>query len=103
MIKVMLNRVLCKPDELEKKSKSGIILEYGEKEKRYEAGIQHGTIVSVGDKAWEDWGSTYIPQLGDRVLWAKYSGVGVIDPDTGEKLVILNDEDVLCVLSKGEV
>jgi co-chaperonin GroES (HSP10) len=42
------------------------------------------------------------PRVGDFVLWAKYAGVGVIDPETNEKLVILNDEDVLCILKRGE-
>lgn len=110
MVEVTLHRILLKPDELKREHEvegTGIkiaLAASADLEARMEASIQQGYIVSVGPTAFKDHGvpEDQLPKVGDFVLWAKYAGVGVINPETEEKLVILNDEDVLCILKRGD-
>lgn len=103
MVKVILNRILVKQKELVKEHKvdgaTSIVIAYGATESRQEAGINEGEVVQIGETAYKDLGVNKSPvEVGDYVLFAKFAGAGVIDPETKEKLVILNDEDVLCVI-----
>ena len=58
-----------------------------------------GTVVSIGPNAWKafDPGPDWAPwaEVGDRVMYAKYGGKVVKDPDTNEEFVVLNDEDII--------
>jgi co-chaperonin GroES (HSP10) len=73
-----------------------------------------GVIVAIGPDCWEafrkvdstgnevngkPWAS-----VGDYVLYAKYAGKNVIDPFTPEDkdLIILNDEDIIAIVTEGE-
>ena len=94
-------RVLIKPDPIETKTESGIILNYGNDEARHRAGTQTGTIEQVGPMAWKNadlgygtpgWEPWVKP--GDRVLFSKYSGKFVTDPVTKEEYIVINDQDV---------
>lgn len=117
MIQITLDRVLVRPDELKREHKvegsniSLVLAAPAQEEARQEAGIRQGYIVSIGPTAYTEVSRALEgrevpedarPKVNDFVLWARYSGVGVEDPETGEKLVILNDEDVLCILKRGE-
>ena len=107
-MEVTKDRVLCKPDELKREhAVEGTDIKLAlaapaDMERRQEAAIQQGYLISVGPMAYNDWEGDP-PKVGDFVLWMKYSGTGVIDPDTGEKLVLMNDEDIVIVLKRGEV
>ncbi len=95
-IKPVLHRVLVKPDKLEEKTSSGIIIQY---DKREEAAVEKGTVVLVGSTAYREFGTTaedqeVIPDA--RVSFAKYAGKVIMDGDT--KYVLLNDEDICGVL-----
>lgn len=106
---VTLHRVVCKPDELKREHKvegTDITLALAgpaELEARQEANIQQGYITELGALAYKDYDlpEDAIPRVGDFVLWAKYSGVGFLDPILQEKRVLLNDEDVLFILKRG--
>lgn len=107
MIKVILDRIMVKPVEIEttrkvEGSNIEIAIAYGDKgEVRHKASRVEGTVVGIGPLAYKDIGDGTPPvQVGDFVVFAKYAGVFVTDPDTDEDLVILNDEDVLCVVTK---
>ncbi len=86
-------RIICKPDPIEEVTKGGIVLAVDRKLER--AGQMSGHVVAVGSLAWtqfqdeEPW-----CKVGDHVLWARYSGATLTDPDTGENYMIMNDEDV---------
>jgi chaperonin GroES len=82
VIEPLSNRVLVKLLEEESKTPSGIILPETAKEKP-----QQGLVVAVGDD--ED-----IPvQVGDKVLFAKYTGTEIkVD---GVDHLILEDSDIL--------
>lgn len=98
MLKPLGNRILVKPDEIKKQTASGIVIEYGANEKLEEGARITGTVVAVGDLCWfdyPDWPNRPWCKVGDRVFWAKYAGKQVVDPDTQEKYVALNDEDIV--------
>jgi co-chaperonin GroES (HSP10) len=110
MIKIILNRVLIKPIELKKEHavegtdiKLDLSYASAEDEKRHEAARVEGHVVGIGETAYKDIGDGTSPvQIGDHVVFAKYAGFYVTDPDTSEDLIVLNDEDVLCVVRKGD-
>lgn len=95
-IKPVLHRVLVKPDKLEEKTTSGIIIQY---DKREEAAVERGTVVLVGSTAYAEFGTTAEEQgvvPGARVSFAKYAGKTMMDGDT--RYLLLNDEDIVGVL-----
>lgn len=57
----------------------------------------YGTLVAIGPRAWHDDGGPegWGVKVGDRVTYAKYGGAFVEGPD-GERLIVLNDEDIIC-------
>lgn len=88
-------RVLIKPRDIEEKTEGGIILvdETKDAERRT---TQVGHIVAIGPTAWSafDDGQKWA-EVGDKVVYVKYGGKLIKDPDSGVEYVLLNDEDVL--------
>lgn len=108
MIKVPGHRVLVKPHDIKKEHKVAgtdvaIILEYGENEKLEKAGMTKGTVEQIGPDAWR---TMYINgyqaepwcKVGDEIIHAKYVGFEVTDNGTTYR--VINDEDVVVVISK---
>ena len=96
-IKPVLHRILVLPDKLEEKTESGLIIQY---DKREEAAVEKGTVVLVGSTAYKEFGTTAEEEgisPGTRVTFAKYAGKTIKDGDT--RYIILNDEDVVGVIS----
>lgn len=65
---------------------------------REDASVDKGVVESIGPTAWKDFGGEAWCAVGDTILFAKFAGKVVEDPDTKEKRFILNDEDVVAVL-----
>lgn len=88
------DRVLVKRIESEAKTKSGIIIPDTAKEKP-----QEGEIVAVGSGLRQENG-TLIPldvQVGDRVLFGKWSGTEVkVD---GQDFLIMKESDIMGILA----
>ncbi|WP_297633851.1 co-chaperone GroES [uncultured Clostridium sp.] len=88
MIRPLGDRVVIKRLEAEEKTKSGIVLTGTAKERPQEA-----EVVAVGP------GTKDIDmevKVGDKVLYAKYTGTEVkVD---GEEFIILKQEDVLAIV-----
>ncbi len=97
MLKVVGDRVLIRPKDLEKKSKGGIIIEYGDQEKVYKMATQEGEIVDIGSEAYSEYKEKWV-KVGDRVIFAQYAGKFVEDPETEEKYIVINDIDVQLVI-----
>jgi chaperonin GroES len=94
-------RVLVKPDSAERRTPGGIILP-DETVEKDEWAMQKGTLVAVGTCAWAEAKADRgfeAPEPGDRVLIGKYSGTKVTGTD-GEKYLMMNDADVLGVLTE---
>jgi chaperonin GroES len=96
MIVPFLHRVLVKPAPVETKSEGGIILSLNEK--REQASASQGTVLALGDTFGADYKTNVLPKVGDKVYFAQYAGRWIKEND--EDLVILNDEDLLCIIKE---
>jgi chaperonin GroES len=89
------DRVIVKPEEVEERTKGGIILPDTAKEKPIE-----GTIIAVGNGKHTDDGKLIemTVKAGDKVLYGKYSGTEVsID---GEEYLIMRESDIFGIINK---
>ena len=90
-LKPLGDRLIVKAIEEEETTASGIVLPETAKEKP-----QKGTVIAVGDGAWDEDGEKRIPldvAVGDEVLYSKYGGTEIkVD---GEDLLVLRESDVL--------
>lgn len=87
------DRVLLKPLEAEEKTKGGIILPDTAKEKPQEA-----KVIAVGKGKVLEGGKTepIEVKVGDKVLYAKYSGTEIkID---GDDYLIVKEEDISAIV-----
>lgn len=93
-IRPLGDRVVVKPIEGEEKTKSGIVLPDTAKEKP-----QQGEVLAVGSGRILDNGTRLVPdvKVGDRILFAKYSGTQVKLDE--EEILILSEHDILGVLA----
>lgn len=99
------HRVLVKPDNIEEidpviaaAKKAGLVLT-DMASRMEQTAIDTGTVLAVGPTAWKafDDGHPWA-SIGDKVIYAKFGGKLVVDPDTKEKFLILNDEDCIGVI-----
>ena len=93
-------RLLVLPDELETKTKSGIITSTATMAAREELAQVDGIVVAMGptcfDKESEPW-----CKVGDRIIFGKYSGIIRVGND-GKTYRLINDENVVATLDKGD-
>jgi len=102
MLKVIGDRVLIKPKALKSEhevegSNIKIAISYGTEEKLHKMASQEGTIVGIGPEAWSDYKTKWC-DVGDNVIFAQYAGKFVIDPETKEEYVVINDIDVQVIV-----
>lgn len=105
-IQAVGHRVIVRPDAVVTKSKGGIMLAIDEK--REQASAQKGTVISIGEMAWKNAVYGYGIEgwkpwcnLGDRVYFARYAGKTFRDEDDPDiYFVVLNDEDIQCLVVK---
>jgi chaperonin GroES len=82
------DRIIVKPAAAEDKTKGGIIIPDTAKEKP-----QRGEVVAVGPG--KD-GNLMTVQVGDTILYGKYSGQEItLD---GHDYLIMREDDILCIL-----
>lgn len=103
------HRVIVRPDPVEEVSEGGIVTTLPENVGMEQAGQVKGTLVGVGPNAWKafDDGRPWA-SIGDRVIYSKYAGRYLEDPEADRndpnqrdaKVVILNDEDILATISE---
>lgn len=96
MLKALGFRVLIDV-QVEEKSKGGIVIALDQKWE--EAKQEIGTILDIGPGAWKDYTCTNgepWAKVGDKVVYSKYGGKFVEDPNTGRRLMVINDSDILC-------
>lgn len=92
MLKPLEDRVVVKVIEEEQKTQGGIVLPDTAKEKP-----QEGKVVAVGPGRLLDNGTRVAPavKVGDRVVFAKYSGTEVkVD---GQEYLIMRESDILAI------
>ena len=92
-LKPLADRIVVEPLEQEEKTATGIILPETAKEKP-----QEGNVLAVGPGDRDDKGAR-VPmdvKVGDKVLFAKYSGTDV--KMDGKKLLIMRESDLLAIV-----
>ncbi len=87
-MKPIADRVIIKPALAEEKTKGGIIIPDTAKEKP-----QRGEVVAVGPG--KD-GNLMTVQVGDIVLYGKYSGQEI--QFEGTDYLIMREDDILCIV-----
>jgi co-chaperonin GroES (HSP10) len=107
MLEPLLHRLIVKPKEFKEFNKDhkkmaelGLIVPELEELKRAAASVDEGVVVSIGPTAYRDYNVTCPIKVGDIVNYARFSGKHVEDHTTGETFVVLNDEDVICVVKE---
>ena len=96
MIKPVEYKCVVKLHAVEEVSKGGIVLStQGIKAREQQAQVK-GELMAIGGNAFEDWKGD-IPEVGQTVLIAKYSGL--VYPDGDEEYRIINDKDVAAIIS----
>lgn len=90
MLKPLADRVLVEVDVEESKTAGGILIPDTAQKKS-----QKGTVLAVGPGKVLDNGERLLIDVavGDRVLFAKYSGVDI--EENGKKMLLLSERDVL--------
>jgi chaperonin GroES len=90
-LKPLGDRLIVRAVEEEQTTASGIVLPDTAKEKP-----QLGEVLAVGDGRYDDTGKRIPMDVaeGDKVLYSKYGGTEIKDPDNGEELLVLRESDV---------
>lgn len=64
---------------------------------RERASVDQGIVLTLGSTAFS--GDPWCA-VGDRVAYARHAGKFVKDPDTGEDILVVNDEDIICRITE---
>ena len=90
------HRLLVLPDDVEIKTESGIILGTASAEKMEALAQTFGRVVEVGPSAYNDQPAPWC-KAGDRVSFAKYSGLLNVGKDK-KKYRVINDLDIVSIV-----
>lgn len=110
-INVLMHRVAVRPmsiddwDENRRKMKElGFALApvdtLGADKSRLELNVDIGEVLQIGATAYKDFNIDVPVKVGDIVAYVKSSGKLVKNPFTDEKVLCLNDEDIVAILTK---
>lgn len=117
MIKVILHRVLVERDIPEdtdavktkkEMERLGLLTppkvqeEIDKRALRENASMDKGVVLALGETAFRDYGIESPIKVGDYISYAKFGGKDVTDPEDGKVYVVINDEDVVAILTKKE-
>lgn len=104
MIIPVLHRLVIKPEKFEevdatiKKMKSiGLVVPDMDSHKT-QASVDQGYVVAIGPTAFKDFGTNFGCAVGNKIAYAKFAGKFIKDPETSEDLLVINDEDVVCIV-----
>lgn len=102
MLVPLLHRLIVKPEKAEEVDEvvrravaSGLIVEL---DKRQQAAVEVGVVISIGNTAYRDYNTEVAPVVGDKVYYAKYAGKKVKDGQ--DEYLILNDEDLVAIIKE---
>jgi len=96
--------VLVKPDEYDETVDFGDGIKfYLNVDPREKMTITTGTLKEIGSCAWSDKGDgSPWAKVGDKVIFSKFAGKTVVDPETKEKFLLMNDEDINAIIEAEE-
>lgn len=94
------HRILVLPEQETEDAKAlkkiGMVMAESHNE-RHRLAQMAGVVVGIGKTAWVDFKSEPWAKEGDRVMFAKYSGV-ILRGKDGQSYRMVNDEDIVAVL-----
>ena len=100
-----MHRIIVKQEKLEDTNKdykraeaAGIIIPDHPDKIRAQAGVDVGSVVAIGPTAYRDFNIEAPIKVGDVVVFAKFSGKVIQDPEDEEDYVALNDEDIVAII-----
>lgn len=67
---------------------------------RERASVDQGIVLTIGKTAFRDFGGEPWCNVGDYIAYARHAGKFVKDPDTGEDILVINDEDCIAKITK---
>lgn len=103
MISPCGHRIVVKPitfqelDEVYKRASAAGIQLLEADERAEQSAVDKGTVIKIGPTAFKDFGGEPWCKEGDIVVYARHAGKRVKDGETD--YLVLNDEDLVCVLS----
>jgi co-chaperonin GroES (HSP10) len=93
--------VLVRPDQAKDALKTDKIALPDSVTDKWRIEVDTGHLVSIGHLAWKGikgGDDTPWAKVGDHVVYVKYGGKIMEDPETREKLILLKDEDIIGAL-----
>jgi co-chaperonin GroES (HSP10) len=114
LIKVVLHRVLLKRDvpvdtdavktkkELERlglATPEWVQKDIEKQALRENASMDKGVVVDIGPTAFKDYKIESPIKVGDYISYVKFGGKEITDPESGEVYVVIQDEDVVAILT----
>jgi co-chaperonin GroES (HSP10) len=114
-IEALGHRLTVRPDKLEnseaaetkqKAEQIGLVIpekikdELESQATRDRASVDQGIVLTIGKTAFRDFGGEPWCEVGDYIAYARHAGKFVKDPDTGEDILVLNDEDCIAKITK---
>lgn len=106
MIIPVLHRLVIKPEKFEeidstiKKMKSLGLAVPDIDSYKTQASVDQGTVLAIGPTAFKDFGTDFAVAVGDKIAYAKFAGKFIKDPTSDEDVLVINDEDVVCIVRK---
>jgi len=107
LIVPLLHRIVVRPEKFEEVNKDiqraksfGLVIPELEDMKRAQASVDRGVVVAIGDTAYRDYNVDPPVKVGDSVNYARFAGKVVEDPESGIEYILLNDEDLICVIKE---
>lgn len=115
MIEALGHRLTVRPDKVkdsdaektkQKAEQLGLVIpdkiadELESQATRDRASVDQGIVLTIGKTAFRDFGGEPWCNVGDYIAYARHAGKFVKDPDTGEDILVINDEDVICKITK---
>jgi len=94
------HRVLVLPDDVEEKTASGIVVTTGMSKLREELAQVDGIVIDLGNTCYSDQPEAWC-QIGDKVVFGKYSGI-IRKGKDGKTYRVINDLDVVALIQQGE-
>ncbi len=100
-LRPMEYNVVVKPDAVEEVTKGGIILPL-DKAERDKLAVEEGMLVAVSPHAFSyaEWNGAKPPQVGERVVFARYAGA--LHKRGEQDFRIIKDKDIVAVVDEGD-
>jgi len=93
------HRVLVLPEEVEQTTESGIVISFGSQSDREALAQMYGQVIALGDTVWADQPGEPWCSVGDRVSFAKYSGL-MYEGKDGKTYRVVNDLDIVAIVDE---